>query len=141
MRLLLGVRTYLTSPKVTAIFKAQKERMGAILDSLDISMETHIRTVTNTTTYPITNVTSTTTVPYTAWKKQDLLTEWNAHMDTKWADATAKHKKIMDKYVNDLDDANCQSKPKMSAADKLFCERLRKLQAGYRTATAFSKPW
>lgn len=137
LRLLLGARTYLVNPKVIAIFKKQKERMGAIIDQLDKDMETHIRT--STSTDPVTG--AVTTTPYTAWKKQNLLTEWNAYMDTKWTDATAKHKKVMDTFVNDLDDTHCQSRAKKSSADQQFCDRLRKLQTAYSTVTAFSKPW
>ena len=141
MRLLLGARTYLVDPKITAIFKKQKERMGTMLSNLDTSMETHTRTTTQTTTDPVTGAVTTSTVTYAPWKKQDLLTEWNTYMDAKWADATAKHKKVMDKFVNDLDDAHCQSQSKKTPADRKFCERLRKLQTAYNTVTAFSKPW
>lgn len=139
LRLLLGARTYLVDPKVVAIFKKQKERMGEMIDQLDTDMETHTRTTTQTTT-DANGQTTTTTVSYTPWKKQDLLTEWNTYMDTKWSDAIAKHKKVMDKYTDDLEDKHCLTNPSKSA-DRQFCERLRKLQTAYRGATAFSKPW
>ncbi|KAF1972016.1 hypothetical protein BU23DRAFT_169724 [Bimuria novae-zelandiae CBS 107.79] len=141
MRLLLGARTYLADPKVIAIFKKQKERMGTMLDQLDTDMATHTRSSAQTTTDPVTGASTTTMVAYTAWQKQNLLTEWNTYMDTKWNDATAKHKKAMDKFVNDLDDKHCQSRSKKSTADRQFCDRLRKLQTAYAGATAFSKPW
>lgn len=133
MRLQLGARRYLTETKVKDIFKNQKTRMGTILDELDTNMANHARVVTDPTTG--------TKTTYTAWTKQNLLTEWNTFIDTKWTDAVAKHKKVMDKYINALDDKHCQSSPKMSTSDKEFCSRLRKLQTQYSTATALDKPW
>lgn len=132
LRLALGAQKYLSEPKVKAIFQAQKTRMGTRLDELDTVIQTHPREVVDaqgkkTTYYP--------------WKRQNLLAEWNAFMDTKWEDATKKHKKVMYKWTNDLDDARCQSQAKKSPADKEFCDRLRKLQSEYRTVLAFVRPW
>jgi len=133
MRLLIGAGKYLQAQKIRDIFKAQKERMGAILDQLDTDMQTHVREKVD----PVTG----TKTSYTAWTKQDLLTEWNTYMDTKWSDATAKYAKVLNKYVNDLDDKHCQSRNKKSAADQKFCDRLRKLQTEYASAKVFTKPW
>lgn len=137
MRLLLGARTYLVDTKVKDIFKAQKERMGAMFDQLDTDMQTHTRTAT--VTDPVTGKTSTES--YRPWVKQNLLTEWNTYMDQKWTDATAKHAKVMNYFINELDDKHCQSRNKQTQADKDFCTNLRTLQTNYRTATVFSQPW
>jgi hypothetical protein len=137
MRLLLGARTYLVDPKVIAIFKAQKERMGAMINQLDTDMATHTRTTTETD--PVTG--AVTTTPFRPWVAQGLLAEWNTYMNQKWMDATAKHTKVMDRYINALDDKHCQSRSKMSTADKTFCANLRTLERNYRSATAFSVPW
>ena len=139
LRLLLGARTYLADPTVVDIFKKQKERMGDIIDRLDSEMETRARTTTVTTVNP-NGQTVATTVSYTPWKKQNLLQEWNTYMDTKWADATAKHKKVMDKYTDALEDKYCLTNPS-NGNDRRFCERLRDLQKQYRNGAAFSKPW
>ncbi|KAF2821656.1 hypothetical protein CC86DRAFT_373485 [Ophiobolus disseminans] len=133
LRLAIGARKYLTETKVKTIFKAQKERMGKILDELDTAMSAHPRQEVNA----LTGVTT----KFQAWKKQNLLTEWNTFMDEKWANAVAKHKKVMDKWVNALDDNHCQSQTKKTQDDKEFCERLRKLQKEYAAGPAFSKPW
>ncbi|KAH7393076.1 hypothetical protein BKA66DRAFT_439188 [Pyrenochaeta sp. MPI-SDFR-AT-0127] len=133
LRLLLGAKKYLTETKVKDIFKAQKERMGAILDKLDTEMSVHPREKVD----PVTGKTT----KYYAWKKQDLLTEWNSHMDTKWQNAVQKYKTVMDTYTNDLDKQHCQNLAKKPKADKDFCERLKKLLAQEKLAPAFSKPW
>src|SRR5436305_14562367 len=88
LRLALGAQHYLTEPNVKSIFKAQKERMGAIIDKLDTAMTAHPREVVDAATGKTTR--------YYAWTKQDLLTEWNAFMDAKWDNAVSKHKKVMD---------------------------------------------
>lgn len=141
MRLLLGARIYLVDPRVITIFKNQKERMGKIIDQLDTDMETHTRLTTQTSIDPVTGAVTTRTVSYTPWKKQNLLTEWNKYMDTKWADATAKHKKVMDKFIKALSDQHCRLQAMKTANDKKFCQRLDKLKIEYRKVKAFSKPW
>ena len=137
MRLLLGARTYLVDSRVKEIFKNQKERMGAMIDQLDTDMQTHTRSTT--VTDPVTGTTTTET--FRPWVKQNLLAEWNTYMDQKWMTATAKHTKVMDYFINALDDQNCQSQPKMSSADRTFCTNLRTLETNYRTATIFTVPW
>lgn len=137
MRLLLGARTYLADPKVKDIFKKQKERMGAMFDQLDNDMVTHTRTTT--VTDPTTG--AKTTEKFRPWVKQNLLTEWNKFMDQKWTDATTKHTKVMDYFIGELDDKNCQNQPKMSTADRDFCTHLKTLQTNYQSAAVFTVPW
>lgn len=134
LRLLIGARTYLLEPKIQKIFKAQKERMGKVIGELDTEMEKHAYRKKNPATGAV-------TATFGKWEKQGLLKEWNAYMDTKWTDATAKFKKVMDKYIQAVDKAHCEHKPKKTAADKQFCERLRKVQSHYNSVTTFTKPW
>jgi hypothetical protein len=133
LRLALGAQKYLTDQKVKDIFKAQKERMGNIINDLDTEMANHPRVVTD----PVTGATTT----YVAWVKQDLLTAWNTFIDQKWADAVAKHGKVMNKWWNALDDEHCANRAKQTAADREFCSRLRTLETNKNSVTAFSKPW
>ncbi|KAL5427576.1 hypothetical protein PMIN07_006035 [Paraphaeosphaeria minitans] len=137
MRLLLGARTYLTDPKVKAIFKKQKERMGAMIGQLDTDMQKHRRSTT--VTDPDTGAVSTET--FRPWVKQNLLREWNKFMDQKWASATAKHKKVMHYFIKELDHKNCKGQSKMSMADEKFCANLLTLEINYLNATEFRRPW
>ncbi|KAL9617420.1 MAG: hypothetical protein Q9160_007777 [Pyrenula sp. 1 TL-2023] len=101
LRRVLGAQKYLNEPDIIKIFKNQKTRMGDILDKLDTAMNTHPRKIKDDTTGAVTTT-------YNVWEKQDLLAEWNAHMDEKWKQATAKQKKVMDTYLQKLDDAHCK---------------------------------
>ncbi|CAI6330997.1 unnamed protein product [Periconia digitata] len=134
MRLLIGARTYLLSPKVSTIFKDQKERMGEIIDKLDSEMENHPYVGTDAAGNPVT---------YKAWKKQGLLDEWNKHMDKKWDDATAKFKKTIDKFGKELKKVHCEKKKgkKMSKGDKEFCGRLVEVSRQYNGVSTFARPW
>lgn len=133
MRLLLGARTYLLEPKIAKIFKDQKERMGKIIDELDTEMEKH--------PYVRTDPATGNQVTFKAWKKQNLLNEWNAHMDTKWDAATAKFKKTIDKFGKDLNNRDYKKRKMMNKADKEFCTRLVSMSNHYNSITTFSRPW
>lgn len=133
LRLALGAQKYLTEAEVKDTFKNQKTRMGSILDKLDKEMENHPREVVNATT----GVTTT----YHPWKRQELLTEWNTFMDSKWKGATEKHEKVMDKWTKALNENHCQKTSKKSKDDKEFCDRLKELENQYKKTSAFTKPW
>ncbi|KAL9621687.1 MAG: hypothetical protein Q9160_003940 [Pyrenula sp. 1 TL-2023] len=127
LRLTLGAQKYLTETKVKDIFKDQKTRMGNILDNLDKEMETHPRAEVNATTGAKTT--------YHSWKRQELLTEWNAFMDSKWDAATVKHKLVMDTWTKRLNEAHCKKPGKKGKADGEFCDRL--INLGRLGATAW----
>jgi len=126
MRLLLGVRKYLSEDAIRKIFKRQKEGMGNILDELDTNMRSHARVESGTT--------------FTPWKKQNFKQQWDSFMDEKWKKAADKHSYTMNHYETELRKKWCPETP--AAGDKEFCDKLKALWDQYKNHSgSFNRPW
>lgn len=108
LRYLLGAQLYLTDSSVKDIFKTQKTRMGNILNELDLKMEENPRKVGK----------DKEAREFAAWEKQNLLEEWNKHMDDTWNNAAAKVKKVMKMYTDKLDNRYCKKEDSKGDKDK-----------------------
>ncbi|KAF2445866.1 hypothetical protein P171DRAFT_484522 [Karstenula rhodostoma CBS 690.94] len=89
LKLLLGARLYMKSPKIEAIFKKQKEHIGDVLHALDTEMENYPR---------VRNV-----VTQNAWERQGLKAYWNEYMNEKVDTARRRADHGMDRYLDMLE--------------------------------------
>ncbi|KAF2706352.1 hypothetical protein K504DRAFT_536572 [Pleomassaria siparia CBS 279.74] len=83
LRSLLGARIYMRNPKIAALFKKQKERIGDVLDKLDQEMAKHPGKLS-------------------AWQPQDLKALWDEYMDERFDYANRRTNGDMDKYLKML---------------------------------------
>lgn len=132
LKWILGARMYLKNAEVKAIFKKQKERIGDVLDALDVAMETQPKKL------------KTTGAVMKSWKKQGLKALWDEYMDEKFAAAKKRSENDMDKYMRLLEGKwALQKDVDANENDRvLFFAQIKKLKTAWADEKkSWTAPW
>ncbi|KAF9732388.1 hypothetical protein PMIN06_007464 [Paraphaeosphaeria minitans] len=89
LKWIYGARRYLKHPDIRRVLRIQKERIGGVLDALDIEMENHPKISPKG--------------KHNAWKRQGLKKLWDEYMDEKFQMAKDRSVNDMDKYIRLLE--------------------------------------
>lgn len=131
LKLILGARLYHKSPKIEAIFKKQKERIGDVLDALDTELERNPKEKGG--------------VRFHAWKRQGLKAYWDQYMDEKFEIAKRRSERDMNMYL-DMLKKYWHPKQGTTANDKdliIFWSQIKRLDTAWEKEKleSWEAPW
>lgn len=149
LRAVVGVFKYMQEPKIAAIFKKEKIRMGAVIDGIDRELPNH----------PI-EIKKPPARIFTPWQTLGLGAEWDTYMDATFAEAKNKAttlmevnlKRLHEEYTSDdakekaKDDPNLDASKRNEIAEWAQLRSdiegyITKLEAEWEAVKDWKKPW
>jgi len=135
IRSVIGVFKYMQEPKVAEIFKAEKKRIGAVIEGIDKNLPKTPRMVSDRT--------------YKPWKTLGLGAKWDSYMDEVFLNASTKGTKFVNDNIESLKAEYTSQAAKDKEKDNPGWAELRKdiesyiqaLEKEWEKSKDWKKPW